>query len=115
MSDLVGKTLGKYRVVARLGQGGMAEVYKAYQPGLDRYVAIKIMQSHVATLPDSASRFEREAAAVARLRHAHIVQVYDFLDAQDDLRYMVMEFIEGPTLGTELQERHRQSQPFTLS
>ena len=47
MATLVGRTLGKYRVVARLGRGGMAEVYKAYQPGLDRYVGIKVLHAHL--------------------------------------------------------------------
>jgi len=110
----VGKNLGKYQIVARLGQGGMAEVYKAYQPGLDRHVAVKIMHSHIAAQSGSAERFEREAVAVARLHHPHIVQVYDF-DLQEDLYYMVMEFIEGPTLRSELAERGRNNQTFTLS
>ncbi len=115
MSDnLVGQTLGKYRIVARLGEGGMAEVFKAYQPGLDRHVAIKIMQSHIAAQKGSAGRFEREAVAVARLRHPNIVQVHDF-DAYGDLRYMVMEFIDGPTLRAEFEERRRKNSPFTLS
>ena len=113
MSELVGKTLGKYRVVARLGGGGFAEVFKAYQPGLDRHVAIKILQSHVAAQQDSASRFEREAVAVARLRHPNIVQVHDF-DALGEMRYMVMEFIDGPDLHSELDERRAKNQPFSL-
>ena len=52
MPDLIGQTVGKYRIVARLGRGGMAEVYKAYQPGLDRYVAIKVLHSYLAEDPD---------------------------------------------------------------
>jgi WD40 repeat protein/serine/threonine protein kinase len=112
--NLVGQTLGKYRTVARLGEGGMAEVYKAYQPGLDRYVAIKIMKSHIAAQKGSARRFEREAVAVARLRHPNIVQVYDF-DAQGEQRYMVMEFIDGPTLRSELDARRDSQQPFVLA
>lgn len=113
MSELVGQNLGKYRIVARLGQGGMAEVYKAYQPGLDRHVAIKIMLGHVAKEAGSAERFEKEAVAVARLHHPNIVQVYDF-DVQSSLYYMVMEFIEGPTLRAELEERARKNQTFDL-
>ncbi len=114
MSDLVGKNLGKYRIVARLGEGGMAQVYKAYQPGLDRHVAIKIMQSHLAGQQSSLNRFEQEAVAVARLRHPNIVQVHDF-DVDGDMRYMVMEFIEGPTLRAELLARLYKNQPFSLA
>jgi serine/threonine protein kinase len=113
MSDLVGNTLGKYRIVARLGRGGMAEVYKAYQPGLDRYVAIKVLHSHLADDEGFIGRFEREAAAVARLRHPHIVQVHDF-DVDSGLYFMVMEFVEGPTLKAELNERIGQDQIFAL-
>ncbi len=113
MSDLIGKTLGKYRIVARLGRGGMAEVFKAYQPGLDRYVAIKVMHSHLSDDEDFIGRFRREAAAVANLRHPNIVQVYDF-DVENDLYYMVMEFVEGPTLKAELKERSIKGQIFSL-
>lgn len=115
MSDLLNQTLGKYRIVARLGRGGMARVYKAYQPGLDRYVAIKVLHSHLLDDKSFVQRFEREATAVARLRHPNIVQVFDF-DVQDDFYYMVMEFIEGPTLKQELEERLKNdpahAQPF---
>ncbi len=114
MANLIGQTIGKYHIVAQLGRGGMAEVYKAYQPGLDRYVALKVMYSHLADDQDFVGRFEREAAAVARLRHPNIVQVYDF-DVQDSRYYMVMEFIEGPTLKAELKERSTKGQLFTLA
>jgi len=92
----------------------MAEVYKGYQPGLDRYVAIKVLHSHLADDEDFIGRFEREAAAVARLRHPNIVQVHDF-DVEGDLYYMVMEFIEGPTLKAELRERSVSGQFFSLA
>jgi tRNA A-37 threonylcarbamoyl transferase component Bud32 len=113
MADLVGKTLGKYRVIERLGRGGMAEVYKAYHAGLDRYVAVKVMHSHLAEEEDFLGRFEREATVVAKLRHSNIVQVFDF-DHEGELYYMVMEFIEGPSLKAELKERSRTNRTFTL-
>lgn len=94
MTDLTGHTLGRYQVVERLGRGGMADVYKAYQPGLDRYVAIKVMHPHLADQPEFITRFEREARAVAKLRHPNIVQVFDF-DVQDERYFMVMEYVEG--------------------
>ncbi len=104
MADITGKMLGKYQLVERVGRGGMAEVYRAFQPGLDRFVAVKIL--HGFLLEDTAflNRFRREAQAVAGLRHNNIVQVFDF-DNQDDLTYMVMEFVDGVTLRSLLDER----------
>ena len=114
MTKLNGSTIGKYHIMALLGRGGMAEVYRAYQPGLDRFVAVKVLHSHLADDEDFVGRFEREASAVARLRHPNIVQVYDF-DVEGDRYYMVMEFIEGPTLRTELRERSVGDQPFAFA
>jgi serine/threonine protein kinase len=105
MSDgsLEGKTLGKYRVLQPLGQGGMARVYRAYHPQLDRYVAVKVLRQDAANEAEMVARFKREAKAVAALRHPHIVQVFDF-DTQDDLCYMVMELVEGDSLKTRLTD-----------
>lgn len=113
MADLVGKTVGKYRIVARLGRGGMAEVYKAYQPGLDRYVGIKVLHAHLVDDKDFIGRFEREALAVGKLRHPNIVQALDF-DREGEMYFMAMEFIDGPTLKDELKARRTNSQPFSL-
>lgn len=96
-TDLTGKRLGNYRVLAALGQGGMAKVYKGYQPLLDRYVAIKVLAPHFATDEEFRARFQREASAIARLRHNNIVQVYDF-GVEGPVHYMVMEYIAGDTL-----------------
>ncbi len=111
--DLVGRTLGKYRIVAKLGRGGMAEVYKAYQPGLNRYVAVKVMHSYLADDKDFLGRFEREALATGKLRHPNIVQAQDF-DNENNIYFMVMEFIDGPTLKDEFRARKKINQPFTL-
>lgn len=113
MADLVGKTVGKYRIVARLGRGGMAEVYKAYQPGLDRYVGIKVLHAHLVDDKDFIGRFEREALAVAKLRHANIVQAVDF-DREGEMYFMAMEFIDGPTLKDELKARKAVGKLYTL-
>lgn len=72
----------------------MAEVYKAYHPGLDRYVAIKVLRADLSEDVEFLNRFRREARAIAALRHPNIVQIYDF-DVQDDFYYMVMELLEG--------------------
>jgi serine/threonine-protein kinase len=103
-TGLEGQTIGKYRLLDHLGRGGMADVYRAYQASLDRYVAIKIMNSFLAREPGFRDRFEREAKNVAALRHPNIIQVHDF-DIHGDLPYMVMEYVEGGTLKT-YQEQH---------
>jgi serine/threonine protein kinase/Tfp pilus assembly protein PilF len=104
MSDLTGQTLGKYQLIERLGRGGMADVYQGYQPGLDRYVAVKVMHPHLSEDANFITRFRREAKSVAELRHPYIVQVFDF-DTQGENYYMVMEYIAGgQTLKQVLQQ-----------
>ncbi len=101
--DLVGQTLGgRYQIQSLIGQGGMASVYKAYDPNLRRAVAIKVIHPHLSNNPEFFRRFEEEATAVAHLRHPNIVQMYDF-NHDGDLYYMVMEFVMGETLQTRLK------------
>lgn len=100
---LTGKTIGKYKIEERLGQGGMAEVYKGYQENLDRYVAIKVMHSFLITEEDFLQRFKREARAMASLSHPNIVRVFDFDVYGEDSYYLVMEYIGGGTLKDKIQ------------
>jgi tRNA A-37 threonylcarbamoyl transferase component Bud32 len=100
-SSLTGTTLGSYRVLNVVGQGGMAVVYKGYQPSLDRYVAVKVMSRHLVYDQTFLDRFQREAAGVAQLRHQNLVQMLDF-GVQKDLSYMVMEYIDGDTLKSRM-------------
>jgi eukaryotic-like serine/threonine-protein kinase len=100
--SLVGKTIGKYKIVEHLGRGGMAEVYKGYQEALDRHVAIKLMHSFLAEDQDFLRRFQREARAMAALNHPNIVSVYDF-DVQNETYYIVMEYVSGGTLKDRLE------------
>lgn len=93
-----GQKLGKYELRRLLGKGGMAEVWEAFQPGVDRLVAIKLMHKHLAHDFDFVERFQREAKAVGRLQHHHIIRVFDF-DIENDEYYMVMDYIQGGTLG----------------
>jgi serine/threonine protein kinase len=95
--SLEGQSLGKYRILEPLGRGGMAQVFKAYHPQLDRYVAVKVLRSDLVEDEEFLARFRREARAIAALRHPNIVQIFDF-DVQGDLYYMVMELLEGNTL-----------------
>jgi serine/threonine protein kinase len=100
---LQGQMLGKYRVLDALGRGGMARVYRAYHPRLNRYVAIKVLRSDLVEDGEFLARFEREARAVASLRHPNIIQVHDF-DVQGDVYYMVMELLEGDSLKVRLND-----------
>ncbi len=100
---LSGTKLGTYEVGEVLGRGGMGEVYKGHQTGLDRTVAIKILPPELAKNIEFRARFEREAKTVASLRHPNIVHVFDFGNAAN-LYYMVMEFIDGQELGHYLRE-----------
>jgi len=97
MSNLIGQTLGPYRLISQIGAGGMATVYKAYQPSMDRYVAIKVLPPYLSQDEQFARRFQREAKAVAKLEHAHILPVHDYGEAEG-ITYLVMRFVEGGTL-----------------
>ena len=110
VADLVGKTLGRYTVTALIGQGGMATVYRAHDPVLDREVAIKVMHGHLAADPAFVGRFQHEAQAVAALSHPNIVKVFDF-GTEVDSYYMVMELIDGSTLANLLTERAAAASP----
>ncbi len=105
MQDLSGQKLGQYELRERLGRGGMAEVYKAYQPGMDRFVAVKVMLGHLADDEGFITRFKREAQSVGKLRHPHIVNVFDF-GVERNIYFMVMEYIEGDNLKHYIQQRH---------
>ncbi len=102
-----GDKLGKFELKALLGRGGMAEVYRAYHPNLERDVAIKVLHPGALDAPESVARFKREARAIAALSHPNILRVFDF-DEHEGMHYMVMELIEGPTLEDVLEQaRHR--------
>lgn len=88
---------GQLEILELVGKGGMGAVYKARQPGLDRLVALKILPPDIGDDPAFAERFTREARALARLNHPHIVGVYDF-GQNDGLYYFVMEFVDGVNL-----------------
>src|SRR5574339_173489 len=101
MVDWIGKTLGKVYIESLLARGGMATVYLGTHTTLKRKVAVKILRNSFPDDPHPLERFEREAQAVARLRHPNIVQVFDF-DTVDDQPYIVMEYIPGPSLSSYL-------------
>ncbi len=101
MESMLGQTLGQYQLVEQIGKGGMATVYKAYQPSLERYVAVKILPAYFAHEPGFAERFTREAKAIAQLDHPNILPVYDF-GKQGDTSYIVMKYVPAGTLHDKL-------------
>jgi serine/threonine protein kinase len=97
MPFVIGENIGPYRLVEQLGQGGMATVFKAYHPELDRYVAIKALHPAFAEDDTFLARFQREARVVAKLEHPNIVPIYDY-SQYENRPYLVMKYIEGETL-----------------
>src|SRR6266851_2023129 len=104
LNSLVGKSLGQFRIVEHIGAGGMASVFKAYQPTLDRYVAVKVLPAYHARDPIFVKRFTQEARSVAKLAHPNIVQIHDFGE-QENITFIVMEYVESGTLKDRLKER----------
>src|SRR5207244_2003224 len=109
------RRLGKYELQQRLGRGGMAEVWKALDTHLHRYVAIKVLRADLRTDPEFIARFVREAQVIGSLHHPHIVQLHDFHtpdpaeveDDDDSIAYMVMDYVEGPTLAEYIRDTSR--------
>jgi len=111
--DLIGQTLGQYRIEALLGSGGMGQVYRSVHRLLNRPAAIKVMQAHLAANPDFRSRFLREAQSAAALKHFNIVEIYDFGE-QDGHLYLVMELMTDGSLHTLLRRTAGQPLPLSL-
>lgn len=102
--DMIGKILGgRYEIIEKIGEGGMAEVYKAKCHLLNRYVAVKILKPEYAKDETFVKRFRREAQSAASLTHANIVSVYD-VGAEGDINYIVMELLESKTLKDYIEE-----------
>jgi basic membrane lipoprotein Med (substrate-binding protein (PBP1-ABC) superfamily)/ABC-type phosphate/phosphonate transport system substrate-binding protein len=97
MNDLVGRTLGQYRIIEQLGKGGMATVYRAFQPSLERYVAVKVLMPYFAHEEGFSERFVREAKAIARLDHPHILPIYDY-GHEGEIHYIVIKCVDTGTL-----------------
>jgi len=100
---MIGKKLRAYEITEEIGSGGMATVFRAYQPSMDRHVAIKVIRASFLQDPGLRERFQREARLIARLEHPHLLPVYDF-DGEHDPPYIVMRYLEGGTL-KQVQQR----------
>src|SRR5918997_6998938 len=104
---VIGTLIGeRYRLEEKIGAGGMSSVYRAFDPTLERWVAIKLMHRDISNDPDQLERFRREARAVARLNHPHVVTV---IDAGEDegAPYIVFEYVEGETLKDRIRRLGR--------
>ena len=100
-----GTTLGPYSVTAKIGEGGMGEVYRARDTKLDRDVALKVLPLAFTDDPDRLARFEREAKVLASLNHPGIAGIYG-LEEQDGTKALVLELVEGPTLADRIAVLH---------
>ncbi len=98
-----GTTLGPYRVTAKIGEGGMGEVWQARDTKLDRDVALKVLPEAFTSDPDRLARFEREAKVLASLNHPNIGSIYG-LEEAEGVRALVLELVEGPTLADRIKQ-----------
>ncbi|MSP63565.1 MAG: serine/threonine protein kinase [Myxococcales bacterium] len=101
---MIGRILSRYKILEEVGQGGMAVVYRGLDTSLGREVAVKVLHPHLAGQPESRARLEREAQAVAKLRHENILEIFDYSGPDSPDSFIVTEFIHGPTLTAFLQK-----------
>ncbi len=100
---MIGETISHYRIIAKIGAGGMGEVYSAHDPRLDRQVAVKVLPTAALDDPTRLGRFEREARSTGALNHPNIVAIYD-VGQHEGVPYIVTELLEGSTLRQRLRE-----------
>jgi polar amino acid transport system substrate-binding protein len=103
MPHLDGKTLGHYHLIEPIGQGGMAEIYRAYQPSVKREVVVKVLSPTLHDDPSFVQQFTQEVDVIAHLQHPQIIPVYDFGQHGEDL-YIVMAYMRGGTLADRIDQ-----------
>ena len=101
---MIGRTIGGYRIVEQVGMGGMATVYKAYDASTDRYVALKTLPEQYSKDPQFVERFRREARAIAKLEHLHILPLFAYGEDQGTA-YLAMRYLPAGTLSNYIREQ----------
>ena len=101
---MIGTVLEKYEVLEKVGEGGMATVYRGRHTTLDRTVAVKVLHPHLSSSEKNRERFAREARAIETLRHPNILRIFDYSGAGSEQCFIVTEFIRGPTLASLLDD-----------
>lgn len=100
-NPLIGQALGHYRILEKIGAGGIGEVYRAHDEHLGREVAIKVLRERTIFREDARKPLREEAAALSKLNHPSIATIYDF-DSQNGVDFLVMEFVNGMTLSRQM-------------
>jgi len=111
---MIGKIISHYKILEKLGEGGMGIVYKAQDTKLDRLVALKFLPTNLTASPEEISRFEQEAKAISALNHPNIETIYD-VDDVGGQKYLVLEYIPGGTLKSRLKQLKSEDKTFSLS
>src|SRR6266446_4247965 len=100
-ATLIGQTVSHYRIIEKIGAGGMGEVYRAYDQRLERDVALKVLHPGMFTSETARKRFRREALSLSKLNHPNIATVHDF-DSHEGVDFLIMEYVAGQTLSDKL-------------
>ena len=109
---MIGRTLSHYKVLEKIGEGGMGEVYLAKDTKLDREVAVKVLPANFSENKERLARFEREARLLASLNHPNIAAIYE-LEQSDGVHFLVLEYVPGETLAERIK-RGRPERAFQL-
>ena len=110
---MIGQTISHYTILEKLGEGGMGVVYKAHDTKLDRLVALKFLPQQITVSSEDKARFLQEARAISVLNHPNIATIFD-IDEVEDQKFLVLEYIPGGTLKSQLKALKSEDREFSL-